>query len=598
MSDEKLENYKSALAPLPKKMLRWHLYGAGLENLGKKGSPEEVEVPTYGSEELLVRQDACGLCFSDTKVIGLGPNHPRMTGRDLAADPVTLGHEVACTVVGVGENLKDRFHVGDRFVIQADVFYQGKSMAYGYAISGGLAEYSVIPRAVIEGDEGCYLLPIRPDTGYVESALTEPWACVVSAYAQSHRDGIKPEGITLVIGSGEALGRDYDWEGLLSPTRKPRHLVAWNLNGKARAGLLARTTALSIAVTTLESSDLNVMRAAFRENGGVDDIVILGHVVPEIVEFAAGMLADHAILNIVSDRPLSRKLSLDIGRIHYNWHYYLGTDTARPADAYQETRTADLLPGGLAWFIGAGGPMGQMHVQRAVQHRQPPRRIVATDVDSVRLQSVADRFGKTAQECGIALITLNPREMGEEAFHAELKRLGEGKGFDDIISMVPVAALIEHAADYLAPCGWFNIFAGVARGTMANLDMNQIVQNRCRFLGSSGSSLADMRATLARVENDELSTNASLAAIGGMEAAKEGLLGVKEGWFPGKTLIFPLIHNLSLTPLPELKEKFPTVYAKLKDGQFWTVEAEEELLRLLLPKPSNALEKEQTDNGR
>ena len=65
-----------------------------------------------------------------------------------------------------------------------------------------------------------------------------------------------------------------------------------------------------------------------------------------------------------------------------------------------------------------------------------------------------------------------------------------------------------------------------------------------------------------------------------MSAAKEGLQAVKEGWFPGKTLIFPLIHDLPLTPLSELKEKFPTVHAKLKDGQFWTTEAEEELLRL------------------
>jgi hypothetical protein len=35
--------------------------------------------------------------------------------------------------------------------------------------------------------------------------------------------------------------------------------------------------------------------------------------------------------------------------------------------------------------------------------------------------------------------------------------------------------------------------------------------------------------------------------------------------------------------LAELKEKFPTVYAKLENGRFWTKEAEEELLRLLLP---------------
>ena len=143
MSNTKLEDYRAGRQDLPTHMLRWHLYGAGLENLGREGLPEQVPVPSYGADELLVRQDACGLCFSDTKVIGLGHNHPRMTGRDLATDPVTLGHEVSCTVVGVGEKLADKFHIGDRFTVQADVFYRGKSMAYGYAISGGLAEYSV-----------------------------------------------------------------------------------------------------------------------------------------------------------------------------------------------------------------------------------------------------------------------------------------------------------------------------------------------------------------------------------------------------------------------------------------------------------------------
>ncbi len=580
-----LEAYKHAEQPIPVKMQRWHLYGAGLENLGKAGQPEEVAVPKYGPDELLVRQDACGLCFSDTKVIALGPNHPRMTGRDLAQNPVTLGHEVAVTVVGVGEHRKDRFKVGDRFVVQADVFYQGRSMAYGYVISGGLAEYSVIPKVIIEGDEGCYLLPIRPDTGYVEAALTEPWACVVSAYAQAHRDGIKNQGRMLVIGSVEAAAKEYDWSHLFAADRRPSRLFVRNLHGDIREALIYHLgQEMQVPMRAAEGDDWAAIKAQLTEDKGFDDILVIGNVAPEEIEGAATTLADHGILNLVCDRPLPRKLTLDIGRIHYNWHYYLGTSTNRPADAYREVRTADLLPGGTAWFIGAGGPMGQMHVQRAVQHKQPPRRIVATDVDAVRLQSVADRFGQTAAERGIELITLNPKEMGDEKFHTELHRLGEGRGYDDIVSLVPVAAVIEQAADFLAEGGWFNIFAGVARGTMASLDVNKIIRNRARFLGSSGSSLADMRETLARVESDELSTNASLAAIGGMEAVVEGLRAVKEGWFPGKTLIFPQIHGLPLTPLAELKTKFPTVYAKLKDGQFWTTEAEEELLRLTVAK--------------
>lgn len=576
MSEPTLDTYRSGSGPIPAKMQRWHLYGSGLENLGKDGKPEVVDVPTFGADELLVRQDACGLCFSDTKVIGLGENHPRMTGRTLATDPVTLGHEVSVTIVGIGANLTGRFHIGERFVVQADVFYKGVSMAYGYAISGGLAEYSVIPTPVIDGDEGCYLLPIKPETGYVESALTEPWACVVSAYAQSHRTGIKAGGALLIIVGDAAASASLSH--LFSGPDVPSTITA--VGPDASAALLESVGVPGAIQLTTPPED-GVWKS-IAPDAGFDDILILGSVSPETIEGAAAALANHGILSIISNTDVPRKLSLDIGRIHYNWHHYLGATPGSEESLYTEPRNADLLPGGLTWIIGAGGPMGQMHVQRAVLHKNAPRRVVCTDVDTVRLASISDRFGKVALERGIDLVILNPKELGTEAFNTEIARLGEGHGYDDILSMVPVAALIEHASDYLARGGWFNIFAGVARGTMANLDVNRIIRDGVRYIGSSGSSLEDMRNTLARVEDQDLSTNASLAAIGGMSAAREGLQAVKEGWFPGKTLIFPLIHDLPLTPLPQLKETLPSVYALLADGKFWTSEAEDELLRIYL----------------
>ncbi|HXG24311.1 MAG TPA: alcohol dehydrogenase catalytic domain-containing protein, partial [Chthonomonadales bacterium] len=443
----KLDQYKSAQHPLPDKMLKWHFYGEGLDSL----QVEEVPVPSYGPDELLVRQDACGLCFSDTKVIALGENHPRMAGRNLRENPVTLGHEVSCTVVGVGENLKHSFKVGDRFIIQADVFYKGVSMAYGYAISGGLAEYSVIPHSMIAGDEGCYLLPIRPDAGYVETALVEPWACVVAAYNQAHRPSIRPGGRMLVIG-GESAGA-MDWTGVISPEQHPVHVTL--VGGDA---LLARDLAEMMSgrggLTVLgENPDWAGLKAEQTNGNGFDDILILGAVPAETVEAAAATLANHGVMNLVGAYEFPRKLSLDIGRIHYNWHHYVGTSTNRIADGYVENRTADLVAGGTAWFIGAGGPMGQMHVQRAVQHPRPPRRIVATDIDAERLQSVADRFGTEAAARGVELVTLNPKEMPPEAFDMELERLTDGHGFDDIVSLVPIPAIIEHAAGFLADGG-------------------------------------------------------------------------------------------------------------------------------------------------
>ena len=570
---------------IPKTMWRWNLYGAGFDLLGRAGRPEEVPVPDYGANELLARPDACGLCFSDTKVIALGGNHPRLVGRDMSANPVTLGHEVVVTIVGVGANLEGKYRIGERYVIQPDVFYQGKGITYGYAIAGGLSEYSVIPETILNGDEGCYLLPVRADTGLAEAALTEPWACVTAAYHQAHRDSIRDDGVLLVVLETARDGRVV--HDFIHNEAAPAHVVvvcAEPLHGEVwQANITTQASA---------PADYAALKQRHTDGRGFNDILVVGNTAPETIEQAAAVLADHGILNIVRETPIPRKLALDIGRIHYNWHHYIGADLKRfngvriidqITNPYSEARTAELLPDGICWFVGAGGPMGQMHVQRALQHPAPPKRIVATDVDAVRLQSVVDRFGGLAAERGLELFALNPNTMSAEKFDSELRRMSEmgaRQGYDDIVSLVPLAAPTAHAAQFLADGGWLNIFAGVARGTLAEIDVNRIIRNGCRIVGSTGSSLADMRETLNRMEQGELTTRDSLAAIGGMEAAKEGLQAVKEGRFAGKTLIFPQIHNLPLTPLPELKNTLPTVYAKLRDGQFWTNEAEAELLRL------------------
>ena len=104
---DKLTEFRNAAGPFPEENRLWPLYGAGFDNLGLEGQTIEAPMPTSGPDELLVRHDACGLCFSDIKVINLGENHPRIY-RDMKAQPLTLGHEVAMTVVGVGEQLRNQ----------------------------------------------------------------------------------------------------------------------------------------------------------------------------------------------------------------------------------------------------------------------------------------------------------------------------------------------------------------------------------------------------------------------------------------------------------------------------------------------------------
>ncbi len=199
---DKLDEYRRSVGPLPEKYNLWPLYGAGLENMGKEGRTIEVPLPTYGPDELLIRHDACGLCFSDIKVIAQGQNHPRIY-QDMKTDPVVLGHEVSMTVIGVGENLRDRFKVGDRLSMEPEIFYKGRSLAYGYWFQGGLSQYSVIGREFYDNDHGNNLIYVKPERGYAEIGLAEPWACVVAAYSLQYRSAIKPGGTLWIIGAGD-----------------------------------------------------------------------------------------------------------------------------------------------------------------------------------------------------------------------------------------------------------------------------------------------------------------------------------------------------------------------------------------------------------
>jgi len=87
------EDYVHLRAPLPEKNLTWNMYGPGLENIGKDGKPEAFPVPEPGDDQLLVRVDAVGMCFSDVKLIKQGSEHPKILHRDLKNNPTRVGHE-------------------------------------------------------------------------------------------------------------------------------------------------------------------------------------------------------------------------------------------------------------------------------------------------------------------------------------------------------------------------------------------------------------------------------------------------------------------------------------------------------------------------
>ncbi len=119
---------------------------------------------------------------------------------------------------------------------------------------------------------------------------------------------------------------------------------------------------------TVETDDSPVSPAEVSGSGpGVDDIVVLG-ADPDVIERVSPNLASYGILAIIDNRPMGRPVALDVGRVHYNRWVNIGGTGTDIAKVYSETPVRSTLKlGGSAWFVGAGGPMGRMHVQRAIQ---------------------------------------------------------------------------------------------------------------------------------------------------------------------------------------------------------------------------------------
>ena len=565
------DEFVNGMCPLPEKNLAWPLYGVGLENLGRDQQPVAWDMPQMESDELLARVDACGLCFSDIKVLNLGPDHPRISGRDLENDPVILGHEVALTIVKVGEERAEDFSVGDRFVVQADIYYQGEGLAFGYALHGGVQQFVKIPTPIIDGDDGCYLISIPEGIGYSEAALAEPWACVVCAFRVETRRNIAGGGTVAIVGGPDA--RDGFNVGRLIDGPRPSAIIA--LNSPRSLEPLLRDAA-SVGVPVIRATSESELAEIAAERDGIEDLILLDPSADQ-VESLATLLADDGVLCIMIDRPIERPVEVDAGRVHYDGTRYVGAAGLDIGEAYSSTRSAQPVEGGSMLISGAAGPMGQMHVQWALEHPQGPSLVVATDIDDDRLATLPERYGALAESNGRTLVTLNPASLGPQATAAEIAEHAPA-GFDDVVVLVPVPPVIAETSRYLGDGAMYNIFAGVARGTMVEMDVSDVALKGVRYTGTSGSAIEDLETTIGMTQRGELAPNRAVAAIGGMEATWEGLKAVAEGELTGKAVIYPHVRELPLTHLADLAELEPQAAERLDGSGAWTNDAEETLL--------------------
>ncbi|HMT87006.1 MAG TPA: alcohol dehydrogenase catalytic domain-containing protein [Arachnia sp.] len=517
--------------------------------------------PMYevGPHQLLLKTEAVGICFSDTKLLHQFDSHARksdvlagLTPEQLAeipsyqpgSLPVVPGHEAVGRIVAVGSEVVHH-EVGERVLVQTDYRHlptKSSNAAFGYNFDGALQEYVVLDERMIldPADEERFLIPVSDTPTASAVALVEPWACVEAAYAWGERQTLKAGGRLLVVAES-------------APAQGVAELVAASAPG---------------AIVVVGEADVDGEKVSSLDEveGRFDDIVYVGSDAATI-ERLGDLLGFGAVLDIVlAGGQIDRAVQVDVGRVHYDLIRYTGTAGSSAAEGYARIPAeAEIRGGDRIAIVGAAGPMGLMHTVRTAVSGVEGVVMDAIDVDDSRLAHLAEVVAPIAERAGVPARFLNSKSAPLEP------------GYSYVALMVPAPPLVTQAIDISGENTIVNAFAGFPIGTMASLDMQAIVTKGIYMVGTSGSRIVDMKVMLSKVESGQLDTNVSLWAVCGMAGVKDAIDSVNNRTSGGKIMVYPQLHDLGLVRLSDLPEKLPEVAAAMTDG-LWNHDAERALL--------------------
>jgi threonine dehydrogenase-like Zn-dependent dehydrogenase len=515
--------------------------------------------------QILCKVVVVGLCFSDLKLLKQFSEHVRKSEVISGIDPQVLseipsyvpgdkptvpGHEPVVEIVEVGAKVKN-FKVGDRYMIQADwrwLATANSNGAFGYNFEGALQEYVLLDERVVISPEGESMLLAAPAEQRAASAfaLSEPWACGEDAYQELQRQGLKEGGRRLVIVEAQ-IERDK--------------VVAF-LHSQPKPADITRVKLVEVECEGKEAFySLDEV-----EDNAFDDILYFGSN-PATAEamFAKGRKGALFIICQCGGK-FGGPVETAVGGVHYRGFRIVGTTGSDPAQAVASIpERCELRKGDNVNVIGAAGPMGVTHVIRDLCVGEDVT-VYAADLNNERLAALAKIAEPAAEKNGNRYVGYNPKETT-----LDIK-------FDMQVVMAPVPALVAAAVSTCAPRGIVDIFAGIPADKYGGIDLDYYCENQLYFIGTSGSTMADIQIVLNHVAEGSIDTNVSVAAITGLDDAVEGIRKVERQEVPGKIMVYPACKGLGLTLLTDLADKLPEVAAKLSDG-VWTKAAEEELLK-------------------
>jgi len=209
--------------------------------------------------------------------------------------------------------------------------------------------------------------------------------------------------------------------------------------------------------------------------------------------------------------------------------------------------------------------------------------IVVTDINDERLSRASQFITKErAKAAGVELHYVNTAAYEDPI--AELMRLTDGYGYDDVFVYAPVEQLVLQGDKILAKDGCMNFFAGPTdHGFSAAINLYNVHYSNTHIMGSTGGNTDDLKEALDMSAKGLINPSVMLTHIGGMDAAIDAIKDLPK--IPGgKKLIYNFIE-MPLTAIDDFKklgetdERFKNLHELVvKHSGLWNTEAENYLL--------------------
>jgi len=314
---------------------------------------EEVERPSIGEEEALLRVRAASICGTDLRIYSSGhfkipPGTSRILGHEFAGEVAEVGSMVKALTPGMRIAIAPNIGCGVcEQCIQGHNHLCPTYEAFGISLDGAFSEYMLIPKEAIRQGN---IVPLPEGVSFEEVALNEPFSC---CYNGSRVCRIEPGDLVLIVGAGPI--------GIM-------HLFLASLGGASKV-IISEMIEERLAKALEFGADLAInpekedLPAAIREatDGRGVDVIIVAAPSPAAQEQALDLAAPQGRINFFGGLPQGREfINFNSNRVHYKQLMVTGTTGS---SNYQYRKSMEIIGSGkidLSPLISARFPLSKV----------------------------------------------------------------------------------------------------------------------------------------------------------------------------------------------------------------------------------------------